>query len=316
MDLLGLRFIDLSSEHPPDLTDNPGAVTIGVAPAGASTAKVDLDDFAFTLTDTLNDAATSDRRLVVVDDLEEAKAAIEKTVTANPIAALTACEVLAANAGLQTHPGLLVESLAYSMLQSGVEFNSWLDSRIRKPLRPEGDPVHLHRSGDLLEVTLDRPHKHNALNRAMRDGLLNAFDIVEASPELDVALRGNGASFCSGGDLDEFGLFLDPAHAHLVRMHYSIGARIDRLAARTTAYVHGHAGGSGLELAAFCSRIVADPHTTFFLPETGLGLIPGAGGTVSISRRIGQWRTAWMLLSASKLDAPTALQWGLVDAIA
>ena len=53
----------------------------------------------------------------------------------------------------------------------------------------------------------------------------------------------------------------------------------------------------------------------FELPETGLGLVPGAGGTVSIPRRIGRQRTAWMALSGARLDASTALRWGLVDEV-
>jgi enoyl-CoA hydratase/carnithine racemase len=59
----------------------------------------------------------------------------------------------------------------------------------------------------------------------------------------------------------------------------------------------------------------AHPDTVLGLPELSLGLIPGAGGTVSISRRIGRWRTAYLVLSGRTIDAPTALRWGLVDEI-
>jgi enoyl-CoA hydratase/carnithine racemase len=59
----------------------------------------------------------------------------------------------------------------------------------------------------------------------------------------------------------------------------------------------------------------AHPNTVFGLPELSLGLLPGAGGTVSVTRRIGRWRTAYLVLSGRRIDAATALRWGLVDEI-
>lgn len=71
--------------------------------------------------------------------------------------------------------------------------------------------------------------------------------------------------------------------------------------------------GSGLEMAAFCGWVTARGDAVFGLPELALGLIPGAGGTVSVTRRIGRWRTAYLVLSGHTVDADTALDWGLVD---
>ena len=79
--------------------------------------------------------------------------------------------------------------------------------------------------------------------------------------------------------------------------------------------LHGRVLGSGVEMAAFCGWVVCSPETVFGLPELQLGLIPGAGGTVSITRRIGRWRAAYLFLSGQSIDADTALDWGLVDAI-
>ena len=73
--------------------------------------------------------------------------------------------------------------------------------------------------------------------------------------------------------------------------------------------------GAGLELAALAARVVATPDATFRLPELGLGLIPGAGGTATLPRRIGPQLTAWMALTGATVDAPTALRWHLVDEI-
>ena len=82
---------------------------------------------------------------------------------------------------------------------------------------------------------------------------------------------------------------------------------------RTTAFVHGGVVGAGVELAAFARQVVAANGTTFRLPEVAMGLIPGAGGTVSVTGRIGRWRAAWLMLTGSVLDARRARIWGLVD---
>ena len=79
--------------------------------------------------------------------------------------------------------------------------------------------------------------------------------------------------------------------------------------------MHGATLGGGLELAAFAGHVVAHPDTLLGLPEIGLGLIPGAGGTVSLTRRIGRQRTAALGLTGRSIDAPTALRWGAIDAI-
>jgi enoyl-CoA hydratase/carnithine racemase len=79
--------------------------------------------------------------------------------------------------------------------------------------------------------------------------------------------------------------------------------------------VHGACIGAGVELPAFAGRVVARPDATFRLPEVSMGLVPGAGGTVSIPRRIGRERFAPWALAGETIDATTALSWGLVDEI-
>jgi hypothetical protein len=125
-----------------------------------------------------------------------------------------------------------------------------------------------------------------------------------------VVLRGNGPSFCSGGDLAEFGTTPDVVTAMTVRIRQSAGPRIARLGTSVTARLHGACIGAGVELPAFASTVVADRGTRFQLPEIAMGLIPGAGGTVSIPRRIGRWRTAWLALTGHRIDAATAHAWG------
>ena len=82
---------------------------------------------------------------------------------------------------------------------------------------------------------------------------------------------------------------------------------------RTSVALHGACIGAGIELAAFAREVTATDDAHFQLPEVAFGLVPGAGGTVSLPRRIGRQRTAWLALSGRRIDASTALAWGLVD---
>ncbi|HVV74816.1 MAG TPA: enoyl-CoA hydratase/isomerase family protein [Mycobacteriales bacterium] len=231
----------------------------------------------------------------------------------NPQAAAVLHAVLQASANLAVEDALLVESLAYSTLQSGREHQKWLANRARRALEPVDPPVTVHREDDLLHITLARPARRNAIDAATRDALLDAFAIAEADPDLRIIWSGEGPSFCSGGDLDEFGTLEDPVSAHLLRTTRSLGAAVHRLRERVTVRVHGRCAGAGVELPAFAGHVVADHETTFLLPELAMGLIPGAGGTVSLPRRIGAERTEQLARSGEPIDARTAVEWGLVD---
>ncbi|CRK51379.1 Enoyl-CoA hydratase/isomerase family protein (fragment) [Rhodococcus sp. RD6.2] len=79
--------------------------------------------------------------------------------------------------------------------------------------------------------------------------------------------------------------------------------------------MHGSCVGAGIEVPAFASRIVAAQGTVFRLPEVSMGLIPGAGGCVSIPRRIGRHRAYWLCVTGAALDTETALAWSLIDEI-
>lgn len=238
------------------------------------------------------------------------------TIAARPLAS-SALAALLRGAGRRTiDDGLAVESAVYSTLQAGPEFAEWRASRPRRARADEGDAVDVARDGHALHITLTRPHVRNALNTTMRDQLVDAFTVASLDKSItEIHLRGSGKSFCAGGDLDEFGSFPDPATAHLVRLQQSVGRAIAAMAERVTAHLHGSCVGSGIELPAFAGTVVADAVTTLSLPELSLGLIPGAGGTVSLPRRIGRHRTARLALTGESLDAPTALACGLIDAI-
>ena len=209
---------------------------------------------------------------------------------------------------------LVAESLAYSLLQSGPEFRAWLERRGRAPGVPDPHDARLRVDGDGRCITLTRARRGNALDVRMRDALCDALDAL-AHDDGPITVDAEGASFCTGGDLDEFGTAPAPVDAHLVRLARSPALRFARLGDRMTVHLHGHALGSGIELAAFASRVLAAPDTRIGLPELDLGLIPGAGGTVSIVRRIGRRRFLELLVRGQTIDAPTARDWGLVDQV-
>jgi enoyl-CoA hydratase/carnithine racemase len=241
---------------------------------------------------------------------------IEENVAGRPIAAATLALLLRTAPQRSVADGLVAESAAYSVLQSGPEFAAWRTANPPRTDRDEGARVRSDRVGNTLIITLTRSGRLNALDAQMRDELVEALALAAADPEItNVEWRGEGRSFCAGGDLDEFGTRSDPASAHLVRLQRSVGRMLAELKKPTVTYVHGPCMGSGIELAAFTKTVVGSADTTFALPELELGLVPGAGGTVSLTRRIGRLRTATLAFSTAPIDVTTAVAWGLVDRV-
>ncbi|MDV6264645.1 enoyl-CoA hydratase/isomerase family protein [Rhodococcoides yunnanense] len=269
----------------------------------------------------LTETQTHDPRFVTVDSITNTLGLLAERIHQHPLAADICDDVLRANyAHSDVFAAVATESLAYSTLQAGPDFQRWLAVQSPRDITHVDDPVLIDRAGDTLGIRLNQPDRHNAFSNTLRSGLLDALRLAEIDHKIArVELRGNGKSFCSGGDLKEFGTFDNPAAAHLARTRYSPALHLARLGDRLReglfAHVHGATLGSGLEMAACCGHVAADPLTVFRLPELDLGLIPGAGGTVSIPRRIGRWRTAYLVLTGESVDAETALEWGLIDSI-
>jgi enoyl-CoA hydratase len=242
---------------------------------------------------------------------------LARQVCAQPRAAAVIVELLRILPGLSTEAGLTVESMAYAMLQGSAGHLTWLVGREQADASAAGEGrVSLHRDGPELTVTLDRPEAGNAIDRAMRDALYEALALAATDPDIErVLLLGRGKAFSLGAELCEFGTTTDPATAHAIRFQTLPARQAIRCAGKLETHVHGACIGAGLELAAFAHRVTAARNAWFQLPELAMGILPGAGGCVSLTRRIGRQRTALMILSGKRINARQALGWGLVDAL-
>jgi enoyl-CoA hydratase/carnithine racemase len=313
------------AERPPAVLqrDHGGRLLIGVVSRlprrPLDSLRPVLDALDLTLVPLAGEGGAIPRQCVAVADPEaEAHALAQAVASRFPQAALVLGQVLRASESLPVPEALNVESFAYSMLLGGPEFRRWLDGNAGRPqpaLVP--DAVRAERHGDQLLVTLNRPQRRNAYGRQLRDELADALRVAVWDPGVSrVVLDGAGPCFCSGGDLAEFGTAPDLVTAHFVRTLGGAGRLVHELRDRVEVRVHGPCVGAGVELPAFAGTVIAAEGTTFTLPEVAMGLIPGAGGTVSIPRRVGRWRALYLALSGRPASTATALNWGLIDEVA
>jgi enoyl-CoA hydratase/carnithine racemase len=244
-------------------------------------------------------------------------AGLASQVLAMPQAAAVIVQLLRLLPALSPQHGLTAESLAYGLLQGSAEHCAWLAAQVQggQAGRSPG-AVAVERAGERLTVTLDHPASGNAIDRAMRDALHDAFLLAALDPEIaTIALCGAGRSFSLGAERSEFGTTRDPATAHDIRARTLPARALARCADKLEVHVQGGCVGAGLEIAAWARRITAAPDAWFQLPELAMGILPGAGGCVSLTRRVGRQRTALLILSGKRVSARQALRWGLVDAI-
>ncbi len=248
--------------------------------------------------------------------------ALARSVLAAPQAAAVTVQLLrllpalTAGQALPVEQALTAESLAYAVLQGSAEHAAWRAARAPAEAGAAGR-VLVERDGGRLTVTLDRAGAGNAIDRTMRDALHEAFSLAALDTEIAaIRLRANGKAFSLGAELAEFGTTTGPATAHAIRARTLPAAAAARCADRMEVHIQGACIGAGLELAAWAGRVTASPDAWFQLPELAMGILPGAGGCVSLSRRIGRQRTALMILSGKRIGARQALGWGLVDELA
>ncbi|MGV9613556.1 enoyl-CoA hydratase/isomerase family protein [Nocardia xishanensis] len=157
--------------------------------------------------------------------------------------------------------------------------------------------------GPVATITLNRPDKYNAINRTMAAELLAGFRRVRDEDGVSVVvLAGAGRAFCAGGDLDIFPSLADHTAAlnWLAHEGYEIGKAIELCEKVVIAKVHGHCLAGGLELALMCDLVYATDSARFGATEINMGLLPGWGGTVRITRAMPLHRAREVIYSGRK----------------
>jgi methylglutaconyl-CoA hydratase len=177
--------------------------------------------------------------------------------------------------------------------------------------------VRLERRGGVALVTLDRPDRMNALSRALvtRFGEIGREVAALQDVRLVIVTGTGDRAFCAGADLKErAAMAQDEVRGLLLAYETELGW-LETIEAPTLAAINGAALGGGLELALLCDLRIAAEHAVLGLPETSLGVIPGAGGTQRLPRLLGEARAKELILRAARLSAPEALILGLVNQV-
>ncbi|MEM7029821.1 MAG: enoyl-CoA hydratase/isomerase family protein [Chloroflexota bacterium] len=171
----------------------------------------------------------------------------------------------------------------------------------------------------IAQLTLDNPPL-NVVTVDLTQQISDTLDDLAADPNVQVlVLTGAGDRvFCAGSDIKEFTAFIGPEGRVLERKLIAENAmysKLNKFPKPTIAALNGHALGGGLEMAVCCDLLVVSETARLSLPEVNLGVIPGSGGTIRVTRRIGEGRAKEMMLLGEPIDAQKALDWGLVNRV-
>lgn len=178
------------------------------------------------------------------------------------------------------------------------------------------ETVRYTKSGTTAYLTLNRPHKHNAIDLAARDTLWTYLRAARDDPELQVlCIGGAGENFSTGADIGDFGTAPSLWAAREARRQRDLWWLLEELPCITIAALHGYCYGAGIELALYCDLRVAADNARIALPEVGLGYIPSAGGTQMLPRMMVPGVALGVVCSGEELNADQALRWGLMNRV-
>lgn len=168
----------------------------------------------------------------------------------------------------------------------------------------------------LATITINRPKKLNALNRATIEELHNAFKSLEDDASIKaIVITGSGEkAFVAGADISEFAHFsVEDGGKLAAKGQEMLFDFVENLSTPVIAAVNGFALGGGLELAMACHFRVASDNAKMGLPEVSLGVIPGYGGTQRLPQLVGKGRAMEMIMTAGMISAEDAKASGLVN---
>jgi enoyl-CoA hydratase len=165
-------------------------------------------------------------------------------------------------------------------------------------------------------LTISRPEARNALNSRFFEELNHFLDSLQSFKDLKVLLiTGEGKAFVAGADIAEMQSMNAREGYDFSRKGQKTFSRLANLDIPVIAVVNGYALGGGCELAMACDIRIASTEAKFGLPEVGLGLIPGYGGTQILSRLTGLGDALFLTLTGQMIDASEALRIGLVQKV-
>jgi len=165
-------------------------------------------------------------------------------------------------------------------------------------------------------LRVDRPNALNALNAATIDEIDSAIEDVATDDEISALVwHAKGKAFIAGADIKELATLSPIAAKRLSRRGQSILNRLEGMGKPSVAAINGFALGGGCEVALACTLRVAGRRARLGLPEVGLGLIPGYGGTQRLPRIVGKGRALELILTGDMVDAEEAHRIGLVNRI-
>jgi enoyl-CoA hydratase/carnithine racemase len=180
------------------------------------------------------------------------------------------------------------------------------------------EPVLCTIEDGVATVVLNNPPL-NLVTLELTRKLSDLLNQLAADPAVRVLiLTGTGdKAFCAGSDIKEFPQMMSPGQVLEIKLvkENETYSKVDDFPKPTIAAVRGLAFGGGLEMAVCCDLIVVDENARLCLPEIKLGVFPGSGGTVRVTRRIGEGRAKEMMYFGEPIDARTALDWGLVNRV-
>jgi enoyl-CoA hydratase len=171
-------------------------------------------------------------------------------------------------------------------------------------------------TNSILVITINRPDKLNALNRQTIEDLHEALVDAENHNEIrSVIITGAGQkAFVAGADIAEFADYSAQQGQQLSSTgHFKVFNFIENYSKPIIAAVNGFALGGGLELAMACHIRVVSDNAKMGLPEVGLGVIPGYGGTQRLAQLVGKGKAFEMIVTADMITALDALKWGLAN---
>jgi enoyl-CoA hydratase len=179
--------------------------------------------------------------------------------------------------------------------------------------------VHYEVEGEIATITFDNPPL-NVFNLAMAPQLDAALDRAEADQAVRAVIvtAAGDRAFCAGSDIAEFDQLMEPGQVvpRKLGRQYEVFSRLDEFPKPTVAALVGIVYGGGVEIAVCCDILVADEDARFASPEIKLGVFPGSGGPVRVTRRVGEGRAKELMFLAEPISAAEARGWGLVNRVA